>query len=417
MRGTNVIFNLFLTSSRLQKKRAVLTIASIAWGAVSLLLLLAFGQGLREQLTVANRGMGDGIAVLWASETTKTWQGLPSGRSIHFLPEDSALLRERVPLLDGAIGEFVTWGTNFTYGKKTVNAQLIGTEVAYGKLRNHVPVPGGRFLNDEDVTLRRRVVFLGGELSHDLFGDTDPVGKQMLINAIPYTVIGVLEKRLQMGTYGGPDKNHAVIPITTFQAQIGRKYLGNLVIHAADPKMMKTSLDEVRKVFAAKYGFDPEDDRVVRSWDTVAGGKIMRNILLGIQGFLGIIGGLTLMIGGVGVANIMYATVKERTREIGVKMALGARPSWITGPLVLEGLAYTVLGGLLGLLFSMVIIIGLGFVPTGGNEALQFLGKPKLSPAVGAIAASVLGAIGLLSAYFPARRAASIDPAQTLRYE
>jgi len=417
MRGAGVIFNLFLASSRLQKKRAVLTIASIAWGSVALLLLLAFGQGLRDQLSVANRGMGTGIAVLWASETTKVWQGLPAGRSIHFLPEDVPLLKERVPLFDGVIGEFVSWGNNFTYGKKTVNAQLIGTDTAYGDLRNHVPKPGGRFLNDDDVTLRRRVVFLGGELAHDLFGDKDPVGNQMLINAMPYTVIGVLEKRLQMGTYGGPDKNHAVIPITTFQAQIGRKYLGNLVVRAADPKMMKTALDETRKVFAAKYGFDPEDDRVIRSWDTVEGQKVMRNILLGIQIFLGVIGGLTLMIGGVGVANIMYATVKERTREFGVKMALGARPSWITGPLVLEGLAYTVFGGLLGLLFAMVIIIALSFAPTEGNEALQFLGKPTLSLSVGIISAAILGMIGLLAAYFPARRAASIDPAQTLRYE
>jgi len=417
MRGAGVIFNLFLTSSRLQKKRAVLTIASIAWGSVSLLLLLSFGQGLRDQLSVANRGMGTGIAVLWASETTKVWQGLPAGRSIHFLPEDVPLLQERVPLFDGVIGEFVSWGCNFTYGKKTVNAQLIGTDTAYGDLRNHVPKPGGRFLNDDDVTLRRRVVFLGGELAHDLFGDKDPIGNQVLINAMPYTVIGVLEKRMQMGTYGGPDKNHAVIPITTFQAQIGRKYLGNLVVRAADPKMMKSALDETRKVFAAKYGFDPEDDRVIRSWDTVEGQKVMRNILLGIQIFLGVIGGLTLMIGGVGVANIMYATVKERTREFGVKMALGARPAWITGPLVLEGLAYTVFGGLLGLLFAMVIIIGLSFVPTEGNEALQFLGKPTLSVSVGVISAAILGMIGLLAAYFPARRAASIDPAQTLRYE
>jgi len=417
MNGLSVVFHLFLSSSRLQKKRAVLTIASIAWGSVSLLLLLAFGQGLREQLSVANRGMGSGIAVLWASETTKTWQGLPAGRSLHFVPEDAALLRERVPLLDGAIGEFATWGTNFTYGKKTVNARLIGTEVAYGDLRNHIPVPGGRFLNDQDVELRRRVVFLGDELAHDVFGEVDPVGKELLINAMPYTVVGVLEKRLQMGAYGGPDKNHAVIPITTFQAQVGREYLGNLVIRAADPEMMKIALEEVRKLFAAKYGFDPDDERALRDWDTVEGQKIMRNILLGIQGFLGIIGGLTLMIGGVGVANIMYATVKERTREIGVKMALGARPAWITGPLVLEGLAYTVFGGLLGLLFSMAIIIALGFVPTSGNEALEFLGKPTLSPAVGAISASILGAIGLLAAYFPARRAASIDPAQTLRYE
>jgi putative ABC transport system permease protein len=417
MRGLNVIFNLFVTSSRLQKKRAILTIASIAWGSVSLLLLLSFGEGLKNQLSTANRGMGKGIAVLWASETTKAWQGLPPGRTVRFLPEDSALVRERVQLLNGSIGEFVTWGCNFTFGKKTVNAQLIGTEAAYGDLRNHVPRPGGRFLSEDDVTLRRRVVFLGDELAHDLYGDKNPVGQQLLVNAMPYTVIGVLEKRMQMGTYGGPDKNHAVIPITTFQAQIGRKFLANLVVRAADPKMMKPALDEIQKVFAAKYNFDPTDERVIRTWDTVEGQKVMTNILLGIQGFLGVIGGLTLMIGGVGVANIMYATVKERTREFGVKMALGARPGWITGPLVLEGLAYTFFGGLLGLLFAMVIIIGLSFVPTEGNQALEFLGKPTLSLPVGFISAAILGLIGLLSAYFPARRAASIDPAQTLRYE
>ncbi|HEX4822886.1 MAG TPA: ABC transporter permease [Candidatus Polarisedimenticolaceae bacterium] len=416
MRGASVIFNLFLASSRLQRKRAVLTIASIAWGSVALLLLLAFGQGLKNQISTANRGMGTSIAVIWPSETTKAWQGLPPGRSIRFLPEDVALIKERVPLLNGAIGEFVTWSANFTYGKKTVNAQLVGTDVAYGDLRNHVPKPGGRFINDDDVELRRRVVFLGDELAHDIFGDSDPVGKELLINTVPYTVIGVLEKRLQMGTYGGPDKNHAVIPTTAFQAQIGKKYLSNMVVRASDPKMMKTALADLRKTMAAKYTFDPDDDRAIRNWDTVEGQKVMGNILLGIQMFLGIIGGLTLMIGGVGVANIMYATIKERTREIGVKMALGARASWITGPLLLEGFAYTVVGGLLGLLVATSIIIALGFVPMN-NEALQFLGKPTLSPAVGVISAAILGTIGLVAAYFPARRAARIDPAQTLRYE
>jgi putative ABC transport system permease protein len=321
-----------------------------------------------------------------------------------------------VPLLDGAIGEFVTWGTNFTYGKKTVNAQLIGTEAAYGELRNHVPVPGGRFLNGEDIALRRRVVFLGGELAHDLFGDTDPVGKQMLINAFPYMVVGVLEKRLQMGTYGGPDKNHAVIPITTFQAQIGRKYLANLVIRPADPDTMPASLEEVRKVFAAKYGFDPEDERAMRTWDTVEGGKIMRNILLGIQGFLGIIGGLTLMIGGVGVANIMYATVKERTREIGVKMALGAKLRQVMTPFVMEALLMTVLGGILGTTVSLLLMAGIAALPLKG-DAFELLGRPTFSPAIAAATSLILGAIGMLAGYFPARRAASVNPAESLRYE
>ena len=417
MRSLPVILSLFARASRLQKKRAVLTIAAIAWGSVSLLLLLAFGEGLKNQMSTARKGMGDGIAVLWAGQTTKPWQGLPAGRQINFAIEDVELLKTRVPMLDGVIGENRTWSANFVVGKTTLNAQLNGVHADYGRLRNHIPVPGGRFINEQDVELRRRVVFLGDKLATDLFGKDDPIGQVLKINNTPYTVVGVMTHRMQMGTYGGPDENHAVVPITTFRAQFGQWPLANLVIRPSNRNEMKQALAEVRKVFAAKYKFDPEDTRVIQDWDTVAGAKVMTNILLGIQMFLGIIGGLTLMIGGVGVANIMYATVKERTREIGVKMALGARPSWITAPLLLEGLVYTIVGGLFGLVIATTLIIGMGFIPTEGNDALQFLGKPTLSPAVGLSSAGVLGIIGLLSAYFPARRAAAVDPAQTLRYE
>jgi putative ABC transport system permease protein len=416
MRGLKVIFGLFLSASRLQKKRAVLTIAAIAWGSVSLLLLLAFGQGLKNQVSNARRGMGDGIAVIWAAETTKPWQGLPAGRPVRFHMDDLDMIRDHVEDVS-VIGEHRTWSANFINGRKTINGQVIGTQVAYGDLRNHEPQAGGRFLDDQDVALRRRVVFLGDKLAGDLFGKDDPVGRPLLVNGMTYTVVGILKHRMQMGTYGGPDDRHAVIPVSTFRAQFGHEFLDNIVIRPKHPQDMKKTIEELRRALAEKYQFDPEDKRALRVWDTVEGAKVMANILIGIQVFLGVIGGLTLMIGGVGVANIMYATVKERTREIGVKMALGARPSWITGPLLLEGLAYTVFGGLLGLLISTVIIIGLGFVPTDGNEALQFLGKPTLSPAVGIVSAGILGVIGLLAAYFPARRAAAIDPAETLRYE
>jgi putative ABC transport system permease protein len=412
-----VVVQLFLRSQRVQRKRAILTIAAIAWGSVSLLLLLAFGEGLRLQLSKASAGMGSNIAVLWPGQTTKAWQGLPPGRTIRARFEDVALLRERVPDLDGVLGEMRTWSANFTNGKRTVNAQLIGTNPIYGDLRNHMAQEGGRFLSDQDEALRRRVVFLGDELARDLFGEEPPVERTLLVNGTPYTVVGVLVKKLQMGTYGGPDTNHAVIPLTTFQAQFGTDYLANIVIRPKDPTQMKPTLKEIRKVLGAKYGFDPDDERAIGTWDTVEGGAILRNILLGIQLFLGIIGGLTLMIGGVGVANIMYATVKERTREIGVKMALGARRGWITGPLLLEGFSYTIVGGLLGTIVAVGIIVLLGLVPTEGNEALEFLGKPTLSPSIGLVSAAILGIIGLLSAYFPARRAASVDPAQTLRYE
>jgi len=143
----------------------------------------------------------------------------------------------------------------------------------------------------------------------------------------------------------------------------------------------------------------------------------MGKIMLGIQIFLGIIGGLTLFIGGIGVANIMYAVVKEGTHEIGVQMALGARTSWITGPFVLQGLVYTLIGGLAGIALAIVFIVLLGMVPVEGNQALEFLGKPTLSWQIAAATAALLGTIGILAGYFPARRAAMIDPAETLRYE
>ena len=413
----DVVWRLFLSSARLQRKRATLTIAAIAWGTVSLLLLLSFGEGLKRQLSKSSAGMGSNIAVIFPGETTKAWQGMPPGRPIRPVVDDVALVRERVPDLVGVLGELRRWQVSVNYGRKTVNARVTGTEPNYGDLRNHIARTGGRFINAEDVEDRRRVIFLGDAVAHDIFGDERPEGHTILVAGAPYTVIGVMQKKLQMGTYGGPDESGSIIPITTFKAQFGRDRLEDFVIKPSDPARMEAAIKSVREVLAAKYKFDPADEPALGVWDTVKTSSVMRNVLIGIQMFLGIIGGLTLLIGGVGVANIMYATVKERTREIGVKMALGARPSWVTGPLILEGLMYTVTGGLFGLSISIVLIILLGLLPVEGNKALEFLGKPTLSMGVGVASAAVLGVIGLLAAYFPARRAAAVDPAETLRYE
>ncbi len=394
-RDWHVILNLFASSSRLQKKRAYLTIAAIAWGTVAILLLLAFGEGLKRQMEKNRRSTGENLAVMWPDVTTKPWKGLPAGRPIRLRMDDLAFIRERMPELKAVHGEIVSWRTAITYGRKTVNGRVIGTNYVYGEDRKHYPQAGGRFFGPEDP----------------------PIGKTLLVNNAPYTVIGVMQKKTQMGMYGGPDSNHAVIPITTFRAQFGRERLNNLVIETERPEDMKPALKKLNAVLGPKYGYDPTDDRALATWDMVKSSQTTYNILIGIQIFLGIVGTLTLLIGGVGVANIMYAVVKERTREIGVKMALGARRRWIIMPFVLEAVVYTLIGGALGITIANVLVSLTALVPIENNKVMSFLGRPTLSPQIGIITSLILGVIGLLAGYFPARRAASVDPAATLRYE
>lgn len=412
-----LVLQLFWRTSRVQRKRAVLTVAAIAWGSLSLVMLLAFGEGLKRQLTLAGAGMGSNLAIMWPGETTIPFQGMPAGRPIRPRISDIELLESRMEGMVGVSGEMTNWRAAFTWGDRTVNSRVTGASLVYGQMRNQIPRVGGRFLNPLDDAQRRRSVFLGFDLAEDLFGEVDPVGETLLVDNVPYTVVGVMVEKIQNNSYGGMDKDHAIVPIRTFWAQYGRDRLNVLVIKPLDPMTMPAKIRQVREILGGKYGFSPEDERVLGTWDTVESSAIMRNMMLGIQMFLGIIGALTLTVGGIGVANIMYAVVKERTREIGVKMALGARPGWVTGPIVLEGLTYTLLGGLLGLLMATTVILLLGLVPTEGNDALVMMGKPTLSIPIASATAGILGIIGLLAGYFPARRAAGVDPAQTLRYE
>jgi putative ABC transport system permease protein len=410
-----LVLRLFRADLGHQTKRIVLTVLAIAWGTLSIVLLLSFGEGLKRAFARGTRGMGEGIAVVWPGATTRAYMGLPSGRPIPLKEEDPDLLRSRIPEIAALSVEFAKFAS-LAVGAKTINARVRGVDPEFGELRNLLPQPAGRFLNAIDMAEKRRVVFLGEGLANDLFGNEDVVGKTLQINQSTFLVVGVAQKKIQMGMYNGPDKNQATIPASTFKSTYTDAKIQNLVYRPVSPELGDMAKAQLYRVMGAKYHFDPEDTRSLGIWDTRENQRITDNIAFGIQIFLGIIGALTLFVGGMGVANIMYAVVKERTREIGVKMALGAKQRQVMLPFVLEALLMTVLGGVLGTAISLGLIALIAALPLK-NEAFEFMGRPTFSPAIAAATAMVLGTIGSLAGFFPAKRAASVNPAVSLRYE
>ncbi len=410
-----LVLRLFRADLGHQTKRVVLTVLAIAWGTLSIVLLLSFGEGLKRSLSKGSRGMGEGIAVVWPGATTRAWMGLPSGRPIPLKEEDPERLRGRIPEIALLSVEFSKWAP-MTVGTKTLNTRVRGVDPEFGELRNIHPQEGGRFLNRRDVEEKRRVVFLGEGLAEDLFGTEDVVGKTVQINQSTFLIVGVAQKKIQMGMYNGPDKNQACIPAPTFKSTYTDAQIQNLVYRPLNLDVADVAKAQVYRVMGAKYHFDPEDTRSLGIWDTREMQRINDNVGLGIQIFLGIIGGLTLFVGGMGVANIMFAVVKERTREIGVKMALGAKERQLMLPFMLEALLMTVLGGILGTTLSLGLIALIAALPLKG-EAFEFLGRPTFSPAIAAATAMVLGTIGSLAGFFPAKHASSVNPAVSLRYE
>ncbi len=420
--NVKLIVRLFLRELKTQKLRMSLTILAIIWGTLSITMLLAFGEGLRRQLEINRKGLGDGILIVWGGQTEKPYKGLPRGRSIRFRPDVIDYIREQVPELEAVGGEFIRWGREITYGEKSLSEKVNGVMPEYEFMRSMYAQRGGRFINKLDMEGKRRVVFLGNQLRDELFGEpgspgyVEPVGEIIQLNDIPFTVIGVMQKKLQMGMYSGPDWSTAFIPLSTFEGMYSHRYLSNLVLKPYDISQSEYIQDRLYTILSGKYQFDPEDRRALSVWDVIENAETMNKVMIGMQIFFGIIGGLTLLVAGVGVANIMYVAVRERTAEIGVKMAMGAKRGHVMTQFMLEAVLIAGIGGGLGLLFSFTIAGVLGAIPMD-SEAMQWLGKPTISVPIALTTIAVLTLIGLFSGFFPARKAASVNPVESLRYE
>ncbi|MDD3731500.1 MAG: ABC transporter permease, partial [candidate division Zixibacteria bacterium] len=358
-----ILYNTFIRDFRKQKKRITLTLIALAWGTISIMLLLAFGEGLHQQLSINQKGTGENIGILWSGQTTKAYRGMGKGRRIWLYKEDPEYLAAQIPEIETIGGEYSRWGVQIRYQDKVLNEHVTGIPPCYREIRNHIPQEGGRMINRIDMDEKRRVVFLGSNLKKRMFEDEDPIGKQILLNEIPFTVIGIMIEKIQMGNYEGMDEDVAAIPATTFKAIFGDLYLDYIVYRAYHPDQMAEIEKKIYRALGVKYNFDPTDDRAISIWDIASSSREFNNMMLGIKIFLGIIGFLTLLVAGVGVANIMYVSIKERTREIGIKMAVGARKSLILYQFLVEALIITFSGGFLGMSLSYILTEGFKRLP------------------------------------------------------
>jgi len=396
---------------RSQKLRTFLTVFGIIWGTISVVLLLGFGLGVGRQMSENMHGLGEGIIILWPARTSLAYQGLSKGRALRFREEDAFLVKQEIPQIKSISPEYSRYGVKLKYEKNTYSAQIQGIYPEYEDMRNVIPDRGGRFIDDIDIKLRRRVIFIGYKIKEELFKEESAIGKYVFVNAVPFQIIGVLIKKTQNSTYGNPDESIGFIPATTFSTFFGHKYISNMIIQARDSSLNELIKKRLFQVLGKKYKFSPEDTEALSLWDTMEGERIFNAIMVGFNVFLGIVGAFTLIVGAIGVSNIMNVVVEERTKEIGLKMALGAKKGFILAQFLFETLLITLIGGAIGLVVSYGIIV---IFPRGGSIE-EFIGRPTLSLEVALITVALLGCVGFISGFGPARRAANLNPVEAIR--
>ncbi len=400
--------NLFRDLRR-QPLRTSLTLSGVGWGTFAVVVLLAFGSAVGRQNLKSFRGVGQGFVIAFPMNTTLSYKGLPKGRRVRLTPEEVILAGQKIRGIKRMAFEF-TASRRIRYRREDVLNTVRGVTVEYGDIRNII-AGKGRYLNETDVNLKRRVCVLGNTITTNLFDDEEAVGRNVFIEGMPFTVIGVMKKKIQGSNFSGQRDEHcAFIPWTTYSALFGDKYIGSLIFQPENMAASKRLIRLVREHLGSRAGFSPDDKDALYVWDWTEFEKSFSIFFLAFNIFLGLIGSFTLLVGGVGVASIMLVVVEERTREIGIKLAVGAKRRHILWQFFAESLAIVLMGGSLGFLLAALV---LKVIPI--DKIQEYVGIPEINPAVGVATILILLTIGVISGMMPARRAASTNPIEALR--
>ncbi|HCG7305757.1 TPA: ABC transporter permease [Vibrio parahaemolyticus] len=413
-----------------EKLRLGLTILAVAWATLCIAAMLAVGEGIRQGvLKTAQNGNGN-LIYLTGGMATVDHGAFHQGKFLTLKMDDSEIVRALPDVK--SVAPTAKWKERITVGDRSSWQEPLAVTSEFQSMTNLVPMAGGRWLNPLDQKETRKVVILGYELAADLFNPNEdfswfatvtlqvnPVGQKVKIGNEQFTVVGVLEKNSAQIEQGDLINYSSFVPLATWKRFHVNGEIGGINVQPQADVDREALAKTIRQVIARKHGASVSDEQVVQVDDMFLKQKSMQQFLIGLQSFLGIIGFVTLAVAGVGIANVMYATVKRSTRDIGVRMAVGATPTAIRMHYLVQSLLTMMMGGALGLAVTYALVSAISSIPLEGNAFYEQLGKPvpELSWVVVAIVILTLVIIGVASAWLPANRAAKVSPLEALQSE
>jgi len=412
------IFRQTIATFRAHKMRIFLTMFGIVWGISSVILLVGLGRGFSADQKRRMQTLGKDLVIVWGGRTSSQVGGLAAGREITLIIDDARLIRDECYLVKSVSPEMrrtIPEVSQFNSASRGV----VGIWPSYQDFRSLI-LDEGRLITDDDERDSNRVVILGFAARRQLFPGQPAVGSTLLIKSVPYTVVGVLAEKKQNSNYNGPDNDYLFAPYSSVARDfpppekkgVVRGFLDDIVFEVANAEEHDEAVMQVRRTLGRVHHFEAKDKDALFIWDTMEGAKMVAGIFNVVTIFFGCVAIVTLGLGGIGVMNIMLVSVTERTREIGVRKAIGATRQDILKQFFAESALLTAASGILGLTFGLGACIALSSLPLP-----DFVPHPIVSTISIVVSLVTLSVITLTAGMYPAQRAADMTPVESLRYE